>query len=206
VKTVYLYGALAAEFGESFTLEVSSVAEAIRLLEANFPGKFVNAMRDRHFRVSRGRDSACILEQEVLLPSSAREIHITPVIQGAFKGAFGLLFGPGLLSGVFSPLGLPILGGAGGAAGAGAAGGIGGAFGGFGSLLLGFTVLGVVALISGALRPDEQAKATEEQKSFLFNGALNSSEQGGSVPLIYGQVIVGSVVISGGISVEEQVG
>lgn len=40
--------------------------------------------------------------------------------------------------------------------------------------------------------------------SYSFNGAVNTSVQGGCVPLLYGRMIVGSAVISAGIYSEDQ--
>lgn len=204
MKTVQLHGALAAEFGSSFRLDVRSPAEAIRLLEANFPGRFVKAIRNKWFRVARRANGPCLAECELSMDTVSNEIHlepapeeyhVEPVVQGGFKAFFGLFFGPGLLSSVFTPLGLPLVGGA----------GVGGALGGFGSILIGITIIGVIALISGALTPKEKEQENpDERTSFLFQGAVNQSEQGGPVPLIYGEFLVGSTVISGGIAVEEQ--
>ena len=36
----------------------------------------------------------------------------------------------------------------------------------------------------------------------MFSGILNSNEQGGSVPLVYGRARVGSIVISSGVYAE----
>lgn len=204
MKTLYLYGDLAEQFGTEIRLAVNSVAEAIRLMEANYPGRFVAAMKDRWFRVGRHNNQACMCEVELLMECGHDEIHIEPEIKGGFKAIFGLFFGAPLLGSIFTPLGLPLFGGAG--AGAAGALGFGGAVGGFGSIALGLTLLGVLVLISGALAPDDQQEKedSDERTSFLFNGAVNQSEQGGSVPLIYGEVITGSTVISGGIAIEDQ--
>lgn len=45
----------------------------------------------------------------------------------------------------------------------------------------------------------------DQEKSYMFNGALNSNEQGGPVPLVYGHTRVGSVVISSAITNEEMI-
>jgi predicted phage tail protein len=196
MKTLYLYGALGAEFGTNYRLAVETPAEAIRLMEANFPGRFAAAMKEKWFRVSRRAEGACITECELHMPSGADEIHIEPIIQGGLKPIFGLFFGATGLGSIFTPLGLPALGGG---------LGFGGALGGFGQIAIGLTILGVIALISSALSPkQDEDKKEDERSSFLFNGAVNQSEQGGPVPVVYGQIIVGSVVISGGISVEDQ--
>lgn len=48
----------------------------------------------------------------------------------------------------------------------------------------------------GAARPDEKP-------SFIYNGAVNTVEQGYAVPIVYGIHMTGSIVISAGVSVEE---
>jgi predicted phage tail protein len=63
---------------------------------------------------------------------------------------------------------------------------------------------GIATLIMGSpsMGPDGSAKAADaaKRKSFLFNGGINTVEQGGAVPLVYGFTRVGSTVISAGIS------
>ncbi len=43
----------------------------------------------------------------------------------------------------------------------------------------------------------------DQRNSFLFNGAKNVSTQGVAVPLVYGKMRTGSVVVSAGINTEE---
>ena len=199
MKTIHLYGFLAEEFGSKFTLDVRTPAEAVRLLEANFPGRFAKAMQDKWWRISRKASGPCMVECELHMPTAANEFHFEPLPQGGFKAIFGLFLGGTGLGSIFTPLGLPALGGG----GAGILG-FGGALGGFGKIAVGLALLGVLALISGALAPKEEEKTEEEEKSsFLFNGPVNQTAQGGPVPLVYGQVIVGSTVISGGSKVEQ---
>lgn len=199
MKTIHLYGALAEQFEPVYTLDVQTPAEAVRLLEANYPGQFAAAMRDQWWRISRRAEGPCMVECELHMPTAAKEFHFEPYTQGGFKALFGLFLGGTGLGSIFTPLGLPALGGG----GAGILG-FGGALGGFGKIAIGLALLGVFALISGALSPKEEKKSEEdEQSSFLFNGPVNQTSQGGPVPVVYGQVIVGTTVISGGIKVED---
>ena len=199
MKTIHLYGALAEQFEPVYTLDVQTPAEAIRLLEANYPGQFAKAMRDKWWRISRRAEGPCMVECELHMPTSAQEFHFEPYTQGGFKALFGLFLGGSGLGSIFTPLGLPALGGG----GAGILG-FGGALGGFGKIAIGLALLGVFALISGALSPKEETKADEDERSsFLFNGPVNQTSQGDPLPVVYGQVIVGSTVISGGIKVED---
>ena len=43
----------------------------------------------------------------------------------------------------------------------------------------------------------------ENQPSYVFNGAVNTQAQGNPVPVLYGELIIGSAVISAGIHVED---
>jgi predicted phage tail protein len=62
---------------------------------------------------------------------------------------------------------------------------------------------GIASLIMGtpSTGTDGSAAAAEaaKRKSFLFNGSINTTEQGGAVPLVYGFTRTGSTVISAGI-------
>ena len=63
-----------------------------------------------------------------------------------------------------------------------------------------------IGMIVGAILAPSAPKAREkpeERASFMFNGPVNSSEQGGPVPIVYGTFKTGSVVVSAGIDVEE---
>jgi predicted phage tail protein len=58
--------------------------------------------------------------------------------------------------------------------------------------------------ISIMLTPTPETPADQDElSSFFFNGAVNSVKEGIVVPLVYGRVIAGSVVVSGGISTEK---
>ena len=48
----------------------------------------------------------------------------------------------------------------------------------------------------------DSGEAADKKQSYLFNGGVNSIEQGGGVPLIFGQTRAGSTVISAGIKSE----
>lgn len=65
----------------------------------------------------------------------------------------------------------------------------------------------VLGVISKALAPSPDTSAgaarPDEKPSFLYNGAVNVVEQGYPVPLVFGSHMVGSIVVSAGVSVEE---
>ena len=191
MKTLVLHGALREEFGERFEMAVRTPVEAFRLMDCNYPGKFRKAIENKRFEVFL--DETAIDEDHLFMVCGHREIHLRPELSGS-KG-LGFLFAFPLLGSIFPAGGF--LGGLG-AAGAGA-----GAFGGFGSILLGVGVIGVSYLLSSVLRPkDPGSREVKERPSFIFDGPVNTVEQGGPVPLVYGRVRTGSVIISAGLSVE----
>jgi predicted phage tail protein len=205
MKTIVLHGILRKQFGERFRVDVSTPAEALRLLDVNFPLRFRKAISQHCFTMLTSparKHPGCrraVVDSSLSTAFGQEEIHIRPIAQGRIKGLFGGLgvFGGGAgIGSIFGGGGLLGLGGAG--AGAGALG-AGGAFGGFGQLLLVVTLFGVAMLLNK--KPEKEDKA--EKKSFLFDGPINTFNQGGPVPLVYGKVRVGSVVISGGLEVTQ---
>ncbi len=201
MRTLHLHGRLAEEFGHTFDLSANTVADVVRLMEANFPQRFYDALKEGWYVISTNYRPTGMTLDELHMQTGAEEIHIRPVAAGQFKGFLGLLGAGsgGLLGGVFAPFGI-----GGGVAGAGVAGlGIGGAAGGFGSIALGLGMLGILMLISSAMAPKHDEKGDPaERPSFLFDGATNSNEQGVPVPLVYGRIRTGSVLIYGGLSSE----
>lgn len=61
----------------------------------------------------------------------------------------------------------------------------------------------IVQLLSPTLQFDQDPAQAQKLDSSLFNGAPNLREQGGSVPLVFGDCHCGGVLISSGISSEE---
>lgn len=210
MRTVYLYGALAELFGPSFRLEVFSAAEAARALEANFPGRFFKALAGGEYHVVKGDDieSGESFGADLLtFGLGARDLHIMPALAGSCGG------------GVFKiVLGIVIIGAA--LLTAGAAAGLAGiSFGAamgeasfLGISMASYATFGAAMALSGLssiLSPSMDlpgtgtAAAVDPRKSFVFQGAENVSAQGGPVPVVYGRMLVGSIVVSSSITVED---
>jgi predicted phage tail protein len=73
-----------------------------------------------------------------------------------------------------------------------------------------FSSIGVSLIVGGVSQmlfsPQTQsisAEREENKPSFIFNGAVNTTRQGNCVPICYGRMIVGSQVISAGLSVDQ---
>ena len=53
------------------------------------------------------------------------------------------------------------------------------------------------------LTPVQNNTANDDPNSFTFNGILNTIRAGVSIPVVYGEVITGSVIVSAGIDTED---
>lgn len=190
LRTIRIYGRLAKFLKRrKFEAEVSTAAEAVRFLLANFP-QLERHMANQHYRVSVGGYD--LAEGELHDPAGQQEIKIIPVVAGA--GAVGrIIAGVALVAlALFVPLG---------AIGALQLGTL--AFGVGATLVLG----GVAQLLTpvptinpttggGGGYTDTQK---DPRKSYSFSGIQQTSRAGVPVPIVYGETLVGSVVISVGV-------
>ncbi|NYZ17205.1 hypothetical protein HL658_32065 [Azospirillum sp. RWY-5-1] len=207
MANVFLYGALRREFGASFDLYVESPVEALRALEANFPGRFLKHIREGHYRVIRGdRRTGLDLDLEMLeIGLGTKALHIVPVVGGAGrKGGAKVILGVALMavaigaSGAMTPLLAGDLTGVGAALGKGFI-----SWSTVAQFGLTMSLTGVAQLMSPQPKAPASLEPADRRPSFLFEGAVNTQEQGGTVPLIYGRVKTGSVVVSAGIETEQ---
>ena len=185
LRKIKLYGALAKFIGQRvLEADVATAAEAVRFLLANWP-ELEAHMNDQHYRVSIGTYDLDL--EELHHPAGAAPISFVPVVSGA--GAVGrIIAGIALIALAFLiiPLGIAAAG-----AGIATAVGIAGA-----SLVLG----GVAQLLTPTPKvPQGADKQDDPRKSYSFSGIQNTSRQGVPVPIVYGETVVGSVVISAGI-------
>lgn len=195
LREIRVYGPLAKLLKRrKFRAEVASAAEAVRFLIANFP--FLErhmSEPDRYYRVSvADRD---LDEEELSLPAGASEIiKIVPVVAGA--GAVGrIILGVALVALSFTVIGPALAAGVwSGSIGYATAGALLNISIGIGATL----VLGGIAQLltpTPKLRDDER----DPRKSFSFSGVQQTSRQGTPVPIVYGEVVTGSVVVSAGL-------
>ena len=197
MKTIHLYGYLAEKYGKTLQFEVSTIQELMKAMKANFKD-WEATIRDDEFEVVVGKDLDCnhLVEQELTLKFKD-DFHIAPSTQGRKEGGWltviigVVLIIVGIVVGVcFSWTG------------------VGGAIG-VGLIKMGAVMVlgGVVQLISGPpnISGHDYAdrESPDERPSFLFKGGVNNTEQGGSVPLVYGQVMCGSTIVSASILNEE---
>lgn len=193
LRKIKLYGELAKFLGQkTFEAEVHNAAQAMRFLIVNFP-QLEAHMADRHYKVAVGNWE--LTKEELVYPNGDEEIKIIPVVGGAGgRGVGRFLLGAVLIgAAIFLPGAAPVLGSSGFTAAVGTS-----AFTAVvGNIGLALALTG----ISEMLTPVETIPEREQDPrlSFNFSGIQNTSRAGVAVPVIYGQVLTGSVVISAGI-------
>ena len=198
LKKIKLYGDLAEFIGhKEFEAVVNSTADVIKFLLCNFP-KVESYMADKYYKVLV--NDIPITKEQIHDPTGRAEISIVPIISGA---------GGEESSGIF--LGLALIGGAALTGGASLAFGIGG-FTNLGGAAISAAVgnVGFGLVLSGVsnlLFPQEQPKDFENDQdpriSFSFSGVQNTGRAGTSIPIVYGECITGSVVISAGTDTDQ---
>ena len=202
LSKVKVYGRLARFLGErTFEAEINSPVDAIRFLTANFPA-LQSHMIEQNYCVKVGDYE--INDKELDIPVGQQEIKIVPVAIGARRGIGRFLLGAVLIGAVV------VTGGAAGVA-FGAGGGLGfgltaGTTGIGASLLAAAGNFGIYLALSGAaemLSPVQSDTTTDDPNSFNFNGILNTINAGVAIPVVYGEVFTGSIIVSAGIDTED---
>ena len=198
LRKLKLYGQLAEFIGhKEFEIKVNSVSQAVSFLIHNFP-EVERFMSPKYYQVKGGNYD--IDESELAYPVGQEDIHFIPAISGAGRGFGKILLGAALIAGAFLIPGLP-----GGAATFSMKAGLGGGF-----LAKSMVYVGASLVLSGVSDllfplPEPQKFSSEEdpQLSFSFSGVQNTSRAGTPVPIVYGEIFTGSVVISAAIDTNQ---
>ena len=194
LRKIKLYGELAEFVGhKEFEVQVDSLAKAVSFLVNNFEGidKF---MSSKYYQVKVGNYE--IDESEFNYPIGQQDIHFIPVITGAGGGTRRLLLGASLIGAAFIP-GLQTISI--------------GTFGGspialssiVGTTGIGLALSGVTEMLFPLPKTKEFTSEQDPRLSFSFSGTQQTSRAGTPVPIVYGEIFTGSVVISGGIDTEQ---
>ena len=206
IQKVKLYGLLAEKFGDELPIKGDTPTYIIQIMEANFPGQVYKEISiGEYFIWSENEDGnkrGYETEEDLITATSDTVLHIMPRLEGASnqKGGIMAIVGVVVIGVVIAASGgaalgaLPALQGAlasGGLASTAAQIGIGLALSGIGSMLV----------KPPAFNVDNDPQ--DSHQSYILTGAVNTMNEGGAIPVIYGAPIVGSTVISGGIDIEQ---
>lgn len=203
LRKIKLHGRLGKKFGREFEFDVSTVGDGVRALCALVPG-FMEEMRKGSYSIRvRGNRTVYFNEHMINLDlAGATVIHLTPRPAGAKNGGIGkFILGALILTAAIVLA--PVTGGTSLVAALGQTAFLGISFGTI--ALLGATIMlsGLALMLSPMPKVGDYGDREERPPSLMFNGAINTREQGGAVPLVYGEVIVGSVMISAGLVSED---
>ncbi len=202
LRKVKLYGELAKFVGhKEFEVKVDSIGRAVSFLINNFPG-IEKYMSPKYYQVKVGNYE--IGEDELHYPIGQKEdIHFVPVISGAGRGVGKVLLGVALIGIAIAAPGAGFL--AQGSLGFGSTA-VGGGFSlaaTLGNIGIGLTLMGVSEMLT-PLPPKRDFNSEEDPRlSYNFSGTQNTSRAGTPVPICYGEIITGSVVISGSIDTQQ---
>jgi predicted phage tail protein len=203
LRKIKLYGQLAEFVGyKEFEVKVNNLSQAVSFLVNNFP-EIEAHMNPKYYQVKVGDYD--IGEDEISYPIGKQDIHFIPVISGAGRGIGKILLGAALIGISF---GFPFTLGAGPSLSleAGISTGFGIAKAGALSKAA-FYIGGALVLqgVSELLFPLPKLENSEEdpQLSFNFSGIQNTSRAGTPVPIVYGEIFTGSVVISAAIDTNQ---
>jgi predicted phage tail protein len=185
--TVIFYGELRQRFARRFVLDVHSPREALHALMVQLPGlRAFFGERATHAFLVRGPYQDYD-ETDLHYPQRDGILKVVPLVSGS--GSWGKILGGAALAAV-GVIASPFTGGA--------------------SMML--VKLGIAVALAGVaqlLAPRQGGAATPEkadnQPSLAFDGAVNTTGQGGPVPLGYGRVLIGSQVISVGFSTNNEI-
>lgn len=184
---VRFYGSL-KQFGSEFRLDCQTTAEIVQALTSQIP-KLRQFIQQGLFTVRVGRDYFDNRYLDQGLSHKLKDdatVHFTPVLKGSKRGGlFGVIAGVAIIAGAIA---LGPLAGIISTNAAWIVGSVGA------SLLLG----GVAQMLT---KMPEMKMGTEKEKkqSTAFSNLSNMTAQGKPMPLAYGRIRVGSLIISQGV-------
>ena len=200
LRKLKLYGELAEITGhKEFDVAVNTTAQAVSFLVNNFP-QLEGHMAARYYQVLLEKENVGI--DELHYPIGQSDIKFVPVISGSGGNLGKILLGGALIAMSFGVGGLftsPLAFGGGGIGFASAGLGAKAAFG----IGAGLVLSGVSGMLFPVPKMPEFSSEQDPRLSFSFSGTQQTGRAGTPVPVVYGEIVTGSVVISGGIDTEQ---
>ena len=190
LKKIKVYGTLRKFLGQAeFEVDLNTPKEAISFLVCNFKG-IEKHMAHQYYTIQVG---AKVITEELLNLNSKDDIKIIPVVHGNFLGILlgvGALFGGSAVAAGTTFLGSGLL-----------ATVVSGALTSIGTSMV---VDGVTSMLSpqqSNLSPTGQDALDPAAlaSNYSFTGLTNISRAGVPVNLVYGEIVVGSIVVSNGV-------
>ena len=200
LRKLKLYGELAEFIGhKEFEVKVHNVSQAVSFLIHNFP-EVESYMSPKYYQVKIGNYD--IDESELAYPIGQEDIHFIPTISGAGRGLGKVLLGAVLIGAAFlmpAGSGLTLMQGI-----------KAGSLAKVGFLTKTMLYVGASLALQGVSEllfplPKDNGFDSEQDPrlSFSFSGLQNTSRAGTPIPIVYGEIMTGSVVISAAIDTNQ---
>ena len=201
LRKVKLYGELAKFVGhKEFEVQVDTVGKAVSFLIHNFPG-IESYMSPKYYQVKVGNYD--IDKNEIDYPIGKEDIHFTPVISGAGRGFGKILLGAVLIGVAIAAPGAGFSFGSKGVGFIATGAAPNALMATIGNIGIGLTLMGVIEMLFPLPEPQKFNSEEDPQLSFNFSGVQNTSRAGTPVPIVYGEIFTGSVVISAAIDTNQ---
>ena len=196
MTNVTIHGEFGEIYGTNHKFKVKKLLEITSALEANNPGvknfllsKFKEGL-GYAFIDPQNPNKKWETIEELSSASAPKEIHIVPTITGAFVltaiASFVISVG-GFVAGALSALGTALAGG-----------------GFLANLAVGMLIQGIMSLLFPIETPKPQTSETKiDMSSYIFTNLENNAVQGFPIPLLYGELRVGSNIISTTVTSED---
>ena len=201
LRKIKLYGELAKFVGhKEFEVKADTLAHAVSFLINNFEG-IEKYMSPKYYQVKVG--NYAVDESEINYPIGKQDIHFVPAISGAGRGFGKILLGAALIG---LAIAAPGAGFSFGSKGIGfiATGAAPSAFmAGVGNLGIALLLTGVSEMLTPLPKKRDFNNEEDPRLSYNFSGTQNTSRAGTPVPICYGEIITGSVVISGAVDTQQ---
>ena len=200
LRKLKLYGELAEFIGhKEFEVKVNSISQAVSFLVCNFP-KSEAYIAERSYKVLVGDYE--VGKDELAHPIGQSDLHFVPVIAGA-GGTTGKILGGAALVGLAFATGGASFSFTSGLTFSSSA--LGGAFIAQTATYVGASLAlsGVADLLTPVPKTPDFSSEQDPRLSFKFSGLQNTSRAGTPVPVVYGEIFTGSVVISAGVDTEQ---
>ena len=186
LKTVKLYGDLADFVGwKEQKADVRDIKQTMKFLVCNHP-ELESYMKNKHYKVIINNN--IIKNNNDFLIPIKEEIKIIPVVEGELFGILaGLLF-TGFATEIATFIGIK-------------------AFASIATNLgIGLILNDVTNYLTPKPKPMSSLEPEDATVNFAFSGVTNVSRAGVALPLVYGEIFVGSINVSNGIDTDQIVG
>lgn len=187
LRTVYLYGVLGDKFGkEPFQIDADKMSVLLSGINSYHKGFKEEFRKHGDYYIIKSVDGKkeSLTEQELPLSfGNTDEIHLVPSAEGSGLEIAALITGVAAGFATAAAVGTLALG-----------------------ILINIGITFALSALANSLAGSPDGGGTgrpEDHQSALFTRAENVVEQGGPVPLVYGEFRTGSTVISTGITTED---